>query len=1092
MAYTMGIDVGIASCGWAIVDLERQRIIDIGVRTFEKAENPKNGEALAVPRREARSSRRRLRRKKHRIERLKYMFVRNGLAVDIQHLEQTLRSQNEIDVWQLRVDGLDRMLTQKEWLRVLIHLAQRRGFQSNRKTDGSSEDGQVLVNVTENDRLMEEKDYRTVAEMMVKDEKFSDHKRNKNGNYHGVVSRASLLVEIHTLFESQRQHHNFLASKDFELEYINIWSSQRPVATKDQIEKMIGTCTFLPKEKRAPKASWHFQYFMLLQTINHIRITNAQGTRPLNKEEIEQVVNMALTKSKVSYHDIRKVLDLSEEYQFVGLDYGKEDEKKKVESKETIIKLDDYHKLNKIFNEVELAKGETWEAVDYDTVAYALTFFKDDEDIRDYLQNKYKDSKNRLVKNVANKEYTNELIEKVSTLSFRKVGHLSLKALRKIIPFLEQGMTYDKACQAAGFNFQGISKKKRSVVLPVIDQISNPVVNRALTQTRKVINALIKKYGSPETIHIETARELSKRFDERKNITKDYKENRDKNERAKKHLSELGIINPTGLDIVKYKLWCEQQGRCMYSNQPISFERLRESGYTEVDHIIPYSRSMNDSYNNRVLVMTRENREKSNQTPYEYMGNDTQRWDEFEQRVTTNPQIKKEKRQNLLLKGFTNRRELEMLERNLNDTRHITKYLSHFISTNLEFSPSDKKKKVVNTSGRITSHLRSRWGLEKNREQNDLHHAMDAVVIAVTSDSFIQQVTNYYKRKERRELNGDDKFPLPWKFFREEVIARLSPNPKEQIEALPNHFYSEDELADLQPIFVSRMPKRSITGEAHQAQFRRVVGKTKEGKNITAKKTALVDISYDKNGDFNMYGRETDPATYEAIKERYLEFGGNAKKAFSTDLHKPKKDGTKGPLIKSVRIMENKTLVHPVNKGKGVVYNSSIVRTDVFQRKEKYYLLPVYVTDVTKGKLPNKVIAAKKGYDDWIEVDDSFTFLYSLYPNDLIFIRQNPKKKISLKKRIESHSISDSKEVQEILTYYKGVDSSTAAIEFITHDGSYYAKGVGVQNLDCFEKYQVDILGNYSKVKGEKRLELETSDNNHKGKDVNSIKSTSR
>uniref|UniRef100_UPI003467EF75 BlCas9 n=1 Tax=Brevibacillus laterosporus TaxID=1465 RepID=UPI003467EF75 len=933
MAYTMGIDVGIASCGWAIVDLERQRIIDIGVRTFEKAENPKNGEALAVPRREARSSRRRLRRKKHRIERLKHMFVRNGLAVDIQHLEQTLRSQNEIDVWQLRVDGLDRMLTQKEWLRVLIHLAQRRGFQSNRKTDGSSEDGQVLVNVTENDRLMEEKDYRTVAEMMVKDEKFSDHKRNKNGNYHGVVSRSSLLVEIHTLFETQRQHHNSLASKDFELEYVNIWSAQRPVATKDQIEKMIGTCTFLPKEKRAPKASWHFQYFMLLQTINHIRITNVQGTRSLNKEEIEQVVNMALTKSKVSYHDTRKILDLSEEYQFVGLDYGKEDEKKKVESKETIIKLDDYHKLNKIFNEVELAKGETWEADDYDTVAYALTFFKDDEDIRDYLQNKYKDSKNRLVKNLANKEYTNELIGKVSTLSFRKVGHLSLKALRKIIPFLEQGMTYDKACQAAGFDFQGISKKKRSVVLPVIDQISNPVVNRALTQTRKVINALIKKYGSPETIHIETGG--------------------------------------------------------------------GSGGY-------------------------------------------------------------------------------------------ITKYLSHFISTNLEFSPSDKKKKVVNTSGRITSHLRSRWGLEKNRGQNDLHHAMDAIVIAVTSDSFIQQVTNYYKRKERRELNGDDKFPLPWKFFREEVIARLSPNPKEQIEALPNHFYSEDELADLQPIFVSRMPKRSITGEAHQAQFRRVVGKTKEGKNITAKKTALVDISYDKNGDFNMYGRETDPATYEAIKERYLEFGGNVKKAFSTDLHKPKKDGTKGPLIKSVRIMENKTLVHPVNKGKGVVYNSSIVRTDVFQRKEKYYLLPVYVTDVTKGKLPNKVIVAKKGYHDWIEVDDSFTFLFSLYPNDLIFIRQNPKKKISLKKRIESHSISDSKEVQEIHAYYKGVDSSTAAIEFIIHDGSYYAKGVGVQNLDCFEKYQVDILGNYFKVKGEKRLELETSDSNHKGKDVNSIKSTSR
>ena len=165
MKYGIGLDCGISSVGYSVMELnsndEPVRIVKLGSRIFDKAEHPKDGSSLALPRREARGARRRIRRHQHRIERIRYMIVSNGLL-----------SQNELDnlfvgklsdVYELRTKALDEIVTNQEFARILINLAQRRGFKSNRKTDAKDKEaGKLLTAVSNNTQLMQDKGYRSI------------------------------------------------------------------------------------------------------------------------------------------------------------------------------------------------------------------------------------------------------------------------------------------------------------------------------------------------------------------------------------------------------------------------------------------------------------------------------------------------------------------------------------------------------------------------------------------------------------------------------------------------------------------------------------------------------------------------------------------------------------------------------------------------------------------------------------------------------------------------------------------------------------------------------------------------------------------
>src|SRR5690625_3917972 len=205
MRYSLGLDIGISSVGWSVINLDKNRIEAMNVRMFDAAENPKNGSSLATPRREARSARRRLRRRRYRVGRVRQFIINQGLQSDVEAKDLFDWQDGDFDIWLVRVNGLERKLTDREFARILIHYAKNRGFKSNSKSETKAGEGGVLLkDVQENKTLMQEKAYRTVADMLLRDEKFEGKKRNKSGDYSHVLARSEIEDEIRTVFKKQR------------------------------------------------------------------------------------------------------------------------------------------------------------------------------------------------------------------------------------------------------------------------------------------------------------------------------------------------------------------------------------------------------------------------------------------------------------------------------------------------------------------------------------------------------------------------------------------------------------------------------------------------------------------------------------------------------------------------------------------------------------------------------------------------------------------------------------------------------------------------------------------------------------------------
>lgn len=1088
MAYGIGLDIGITSVGYAVVALDMDEnpwgIIRMGSRIFDAAENPKDGASLAMPRREARSARRRLRRHRHRIERIRNLILKSGLltATDLDCLYD---GQLE-DIYALRVKALDELVGNKELARILLHLAQRRGFQSNRKAESQEKEAGLLkAAVSENEKRMAENHYRTAGEMFLKDPAFAQYKRNKGGVYLTTVQRSMIAEEADMILEKQSALGNKTITREFKEEYFSILLSQRlfdegPGGNSpyggNQIEKMIGTCTFedgtngSPAEPRAAKACYSFEYFNLLQKINHIRLLYKNEIRSLDDEQRRKIIELAKIKADLNYSHIRKELGLGEEVKFNMLVYNAAD----VEKKTKFNFMPAYHQVKKALNAVAKGHIESYSTELLDEIGRILSTYKGDEKRTD-----------EFIKAGVAATDIEELL-KISGLS--KFGHLSLKALRKIIPFLEQGMDYDKACEAAGYNFRAHNREK-SMYLPAtaeeLQEITNPVVRRAVSQTIKVVNAIIREQGeSPLYINIELAREMAKDFKERAKLTKENHENQAANEKLLDRIrKEFGKSNPTGMDLVKLKLWQEQDGISPYSQKAIEVARLFEPGYVDVDHIVPYSISFDDTYKNKVLVMSSENRDKGNKLPIQYLAAKYGKEAAEAYKVSVGNNVKNyRKRQRLLKEKIAEEDITGFKERNLQDTKYMARVLYNYINDRLLFADSEtgKKKRVRAVNGAVTSYLRKRWGINKVRENGDKHHAVDALVIACTTDKLIQEVSGYSKGQELEYAPMDKesllvdkstglilkRFPYPWEDFRKELVARLSDKPAEALQKLRLLYYRDKDVSDIKPIFVSRMPRHKVTGAAHKAT---VKGARHLDEGIALFKTDLVNLKLDKGtGEIvDYYNPDSDRLLYNALKTRLHKYNGDGKKAFAEPFYKPKSDGTPGPLVKKVKCYEKTTLNVLVEEGTGVADNDSMVRVDVFKVEgDGYYLVPIYVADTLKETLPNKAIVAHKTYNQWKEMKDA-DFLFSLYPNDLI--RVQSKKDMIFTKTQKDSDLPEKIATQDILVYYKSTGISSGSITVINNDNSYMISSLGAKTLKSIEKYQVDVLGNYYKVKVEKR-----------------------
>nr|AME16480.1 CRISPR-associated protein Cas9 [uncultured bacterium] len=1100
MKYTIGLDIGTSSVGWGVIDTERNRIQDLGVRLFESAENQKDGESLAKPRRDARSMRRRLARRGSRLERVKSIFEK---AKFLTRGQMGITHARPNDPYRLRAEGLDRLLSNEDLFIAVYHLAKRRGYKSNRKNvlEGDGEDVRegkaVLDGVAQNKKLMAFRGYRTVGEMFFKDSVFTEAKRNKAGSYKHCVLREMLEDELGKILHAQRSLGNTLVTDSFISKLLEkktgVFVYQRPFASGNQILKLVGPCTFEPEEIRAAKATYSFQYFNVLQRLNNLTIKNTDtGTeRKLTSEERAKMIAFIFSHKDVQYAQIRLELKLSDVDRFNMVNYfvqrkeletkTAEELRREIEKKTKFPSLSDYYTIRKTVSEIDSA---FWIQIEkqhdvIDAIGEIFTLYKTDEDIIAQL-------------NTRIPSIPRPVVSALLGLSFTKFGHLSLKALRKIIPHLENGDTYDVACAKADPKYTDRAKTRARKLRPLDKEdhsITNPVARRAIAQTIKVVNAIIDKYDSPSEVHIELGRDLAKNFKERMKIQKEQKQNQEGNERAIAKIHELyKLENPRGQDIIKFRLWNEQNGQCMYSGERIDEIRLFDNGYTEIDHIIPFSRSFNDSYSNKVLVLKMRNQEKMNKTPYEYMGGDADTWQRFENLVNSMHNIGPRKKQNLLLKKYV---ADDLTLRTLNDTRFIARYMKNYIENTLLFTEGPQKQRVYTVNGQATAYLRKRWVLHKDRTENNRHHAQDAVVVAVATPSLVQGIMRHAKMGEIVDYLHSQKFapnvtdietgkpfesadiqsakeriiakhehrlriPEPWEGFSDELDARMGDDVVEKLSLRKSNIHgykTTSDFSQIHPIFVSRMPKRKTTGRAHQETLRSP-RRFKEFQESVVR-TPLSSINLKKLEE--MSGKNSDKLLYDILRKRLLAHGDDPKKAFTEPVHKPRKDGTQGPLVRSIKMVsEGQRSGILVNNEQALVDQDSMIRIDIFSKpnkkgKDEYYIIPVYAYHFAQKELPNKVITAK-AEADWRTIDDTFAFEFSLYPNDLVKLTKGDDIRFG---------------------YYSGCNRALAAIHILPHDQNMPLVNNGIKTLDKIDKYVVDILGEYHKVGKETRQQIQ-------------------
>lgn len=1096
--YRLGLDIGIASVGWACLACDKEgnvkHILDLGVRTFDPPETDK-GKSNAVPRREKRSLRRRTRRRALRMAR-----ARELLGIEKEQPDDYKDVKNRADVYELRARALDRLISEKEFAAVLMLLIKRRGYQSNGKRSDDKDEGKVKDALRRNELRMSDCGYRTVGEMFYKSAREENGRRiyevRNHIDYEHCISRELLREEIKILFEKQREYGNRLASEKTERDFLEFFSAQRNFdegpgkGSKYSAALKVGKCPFETDEKRAAKATYSFEYFRVLQSLNNLRIASGGAIRKLSEQERKKALEFCLYREAVKYSDLRKKLDLKENEFFDALQYrvkqSKKENKNNGEPEDIIAKTEKAKfcgmpasgKIRKVLSDENCSNVEL-----LDMLGEILTYNKSEDRILAEFEKS----------DVCNNLLSSEERKTLTSLSFSGFGHVGLTVVRKVIPFLEEGLVYSDAMNKAGYNHANPNEEiPKGFLIDVnapdyreeLSDITSPAVRRAVSQSVKVVNSVIRKYGSPIAIHIELARELGKTKEERDKIKKDNDSRWEDNEKKLCEIRDkFNIAHPTGRHLVKYRLYEEQGGKCVYSGKELDLGRvMNDDKYAEVDHIIPYSRSFCDAQYNKVLVLSEENQKKGNGLPKEYLGNG-EKWEEFCVRVQSIYNRNVKKREALLREKFTVEDGKAWKERTLNDTKYISRFMYNLLRNRLLFADSatERKKKVVAVNGIVTSYARKLWGIQKIREDGDLHHAADAVVIACVGDAFIQSLTKWAKGREFRyafvggkvidretgavltpEQMQDDcpkRLPMPHEDFSRELECRLSENPALYENQYFQYGYDSEAVRLVHKVFVSRMPERKAKGAIH---LETIYSYDDEADTATLK-TALTKLKL-KDGEienYNEQAKKSDALLYEALKRRLKEFDGNGEKAFAEPFYKPKADGTRGPLVKKVLINQKSSA--PVSLTRGRACNDRMVRVDVFSRNGKFYGVPVYVADVYNGVLPNKAVS-NKPENEWPEMTEEYVYRFSLYKNDLVRI----KSKGGLKFKPAN---KDSKDIElgETFAYYKGFDRSTGAIGIILHDNSFSSRGVGIQRLEAFEKWEVDLLGEIHKVTQTKR-----------------------
>ncbi len=792
MSYVLGLDMGVSSIGWSLIDTSAEKIITTGSRIFQAGVNVQptgKEESRNVKRRAARQIRRQIFRKHQRRDLLLQVFQKIGwLPAEDIFLEQIFK----LNPYELRRKALYSALTLPELARVFYHLSKRRGFKSSRKS-GGDEEGTIYkgsdgkMGILDLQKNMLETDSKTIGEYFAKVQKneVDNLDEDKVRGKHFTL-RQMYLDEFELIWQKQLTFHPDIQKpityeymvrntcsdqqrdkwidKDFYQflkEYVMYY--QRPLKSQ---KGLVGNCTLEPKSKKAPMSSLLFQEFRIWDKLHSFRVTGPdRNDTPLTFAEKQIVFEKLNVSKEQTIEQILKLLKL-ENY---NSNFKKDIDK--IKGNRTA------HALMAVFGK------NNWINLDYAEREKRWKIIYDAED-NDFLVN-YGITKWGL---------SPEEAVKLKTVSLEsQYGNISQKAIKNILPLMaEQNLDYSKACVEAGYNHSQPDNQNKGtdefLDKDKIPNLRNPIAEQPLHELRKVINTLINEYQTPDIIRIELARELKMPKKKRESILSDNKAKERENIRVTNRIREdCGLVDVNSEDIAKYKLWEECNHICPYTGENISSTQLF-GGLYEIEHIIPFSRSLDDSFQNKTLCHIYFNKMKGNYTPFEMdkVGKIEEYNRLYKTSITYDAMLERAKK---LMKGKTDTLtgqfnykkykkfiqqavNKDMVAQQLNDTAYMSLQARAYLETIC--------KKVQVSKGGATATLRHFWGLNRLLNKFDLniknrddhrHHALDAIVVAFTTPDKLQSISTLHQKgiKPNPKL-----FPKPWHNFEYDVKDALN------------------------------------------------------------------------------------------------------------------------------------------------------------------------------------------------------------------------------------------------------------------------------------------------------------------------------
>lgn len=643
-----------------------------------------------------------------------------------------------------------------------------------------------------------------------------------------VFYRKDYINEFDKVWDEQAKHYKELTPelktkiKDRIIFYQRRLKSQKGLISYCEFESWEQDVTIDGEKKRKivgqrviPKSSPLFQQFRIWQNINSIVVANIKdNTEYIIDEETKELLFKELNwVSDLSDKVLLKWLGLSSKEYKANFEkiQGNRTNTKLLESYEKLFLLEgndniSFSKMDADEIEKELEDGLSSFGIDTSILKFNTNLKGNDFDKQPHYQlwhllYSYEDDESR----TGNEKLINKLeksfgfkkdhAEIIANVAFEQdYGNLSSRAIKKILPFLEQGEKYDKACTLAGYNHSSSLTKEQNDERQLKDKLEilkknslrNPVVEKILNQMINVVNAILEdeEMGRPDEIRIELARELKKNAKQRGEMTSHIgKATRQHEEYREIIKKEFGLKYVSKNDLIRYKLFKELEsngGRTIYSNTKIKPEDIFSNKY-DIEHIIPKARLFDDSFSNKTLELRDVNLKKGELTAMDYMQTYFNEKDveDYKKRIDTlssNGAINAAKKRKLLMveKDIPE----DFLARDLGNSAYIARKASEILI--------DITKRVTHTSGSVTDRLRSDWGLinvlkdlnwdkydkvgmtyyqENNKgeklrrikdwtKRNDhRHHAMDAIAVAFCKPVYVQYLNNLHARGENKKGN---------------------------------------------------------------------------------------------------------------------------------------------------------------------------------------------------------------------------------------------------------------------------------------------------------------------------------------------------